>query len=94
MIVCTNKGESVNTTKEVRHEKFVERLNYEMANSGISNTKKYREFFFPVAAFGHFYLLCINMYNSTVDLIDNRKLPMNIKASTKYEDNPQKMVKY
>uniref|UniRef100_A0A803MBQ2 Ubiquitin-like protease family profile domain-containing protein n=1 Tax=Chenopodium quinoa TaxID=63459 RepID=A0A803MBQ2_CHEQI len=94
LIVCTDKGKSVNTTKEVRHEKFAKRLNYEMTNSGITNIKKYREFLFPVPAFKHFYLLCINMYNGTVDLIDNRKLPMNVKASTKYEDNPQKMVKY
>ncbi|XP_021733779.1 uncharacterized protein LOC110700535 [Chenopodium quinoa] len=92
LIVCTDMGKSVNTTKEVRHEKFAERLNYEMTNSGITNIKKYREFFFPVPAFKHFYLLCINIYNGTIDLIDNRKLPMNVKESTKYEDNPQKML--
>ena len=65
-----------------------------MRNSGIQRTKDFMQFFFPVVAYKHFYLMCINMYNGTIDLIDNRKLPMNVKASTKYEDNPGKMVNY
>ncbi|XP_056698382.1 uncharacterized protein [Spinacia oleracea] len=45
--------------------------------------------FIPVLAAKHLYLLVINHYNATVDVIDNRPLPRNVKFEAKYEGHPE-----
>ncbi|XP_021760054.1 uncharacterized protein LOC110724870 isoform X2 [Chenopodium quinoa] len=91
VIVCTDHIVKKEGDTKKRISKFISRLQIEMKNSGIKKIKEVKQFFFPVSAINHFYLVCFNMYNATVDMIDNRKLPMNMKAKDKYGTSPIKM---
>ena len=93
LLACTDKGQSKETDTKTRFNKFAQRLQYEMQNNGIKKVKQYMQFYFPIIASTHYYLLCINMYNSTLDIVDNRMLPMDVKMEHKYLGHLEKMVK-
>ncbi|XP_056691771.1 uncharacterized protein [Spinacia oleracea] len=88
-IMCTNKVCPAGSSYEKRLEDFNRRVNEELVNYNFKNIHQFKQIFIPVLAAKHFYLLVINHYNATVDVIDNRPLPRNVKFEDKYEGHPE-----
>ncbi|XP_056685415.1 uncharacterized protein [Spinacia oleracea] len=88
-IMCTNKVCPAGSSYEKRLDDFQSRINDELNNYNFKNIHQFKQIFIPVLAAKHFYLLVINHYNATVDVIDNRPLPRNVKFEDKYEGHPE-----
>ncbi|XP_021773036.1 uncharacterized protein LOC110736998 isoform X3 [Chenopodium quinoa] len=80
-------------TYDERYIAFKARLSDEMKNSKITTFDKVNLVFFPVPAYYHYYLFCINFTKKILEVIDNRKLQRHISFKSKYEDFPQTFLK-
>ncbi|KAL2898369.1 Peptidase T, partial [Bienertia sinuspersici] len=78
-------------TPEIRLDKFMETLDYWIADCCIQSLKGVQLFFFLVYAYHHFYVLVINTKSKSIEVIDNRPLLENVEFSSKYHDWPEQI---
>nr|GMD88160.1 uncharacterized protein LOC109158392 [Ipomoea batatas] len=71
---------------EKKKQNFFERMTYEIERLQNLEITDADLIFFPVLRHGHYFLICINIKASKVEIIDNRSLVRGVTMKDKYGD--------
>ncbi|XP_021766088.1 uncharacterized protein LOC110730561 isoform X3 [Chenopodium quinoa] len=93
LILCTEKYFKNTESQDDRKKALFKQMKKEMTNAEVTTSNNIQLVFFPVVLPGHYYLLCVNFLEGTLDVIDNRFLPPKIYFEDKYGDETTKMLK-
>nr|GLL27242.1 uncharacterized protein LOC109158994 [Ipomoea trifida] len=72
--------------KKKKKQNFYERMTYEIERLQNLDIKDADLIFFPVLRHGHYFLICINVKASKLEIIDNKSLVRGVTMKDKYGD--------